>query len=66
MTLEQITTWTQISLSLVTTIAWLKAKRDAAHAEASLKIWRGVALASIAALAIAMLKKKSDNEGSAS
>ena len=66
MTLEQITTWTQIALSLVTTIAWLKAKRDAAHAEASLKIWRGVALASLAALAVAMLKKKSDNEGSVS
>lgn len=66
MTIEQITTWTQIALSLLTTIAWLKAKRDAAHAEASLKIWRGVALASLAALAVAMLKKKSDNEGSVS
>jgi hypothetical protein len=66
MTLEQITTWTQIALSLITTIAWLKAKREAAQAQASLSIWRGVALASLAALAVAMLKKKSDNEGSVS
>jgi anti-sigma-K factor RskA len=63
MTIDQITTWAQISLSLVTTIAWIKEKRRAAHAEASLKIWRGVALASIAALAVVMLKKNSDNEG---
>ncbi len=63
MTIDQITTWAQISLSLVTTIAWIKEKRRAAHAEASLKIWRGVALASIAALAVVMLKKKSENEG---
>lgn len=63
MTIDQITTWAQISLSLVTTIAWIKEKRRAAHAEASLKIWRGVALASIAALAVVMLKKKSEGEG---
>ena len=63
MTIDQITTWAQISLSLVTTIAWIKEKRRAAHAEASLKIWRGVALASIAALAVVMLKENSDNEG---
>ena len=63
MTIEQITTWTQIALSLLTTIAWLKAKRDAAHAEASLKIWRGIALASIAAVAIMAFKKKPDSEG---
>lgn len=63
MTIDQITTWAQISLSLVTTIAWIKEKRRAAHAEASLKIWRGVALASIAALAVLMLKKKSETEG---
>lgn len=63
MTIDQITTWAQISLSLVTTIAWIKEKRRAAHAEASLKIWRGVALASIAALAVVMLKKKSETEG---
>jgi len=63
MTIDQITTWAQISLTLVTTIAWIKEKRRAAHAEASLKIWRGVALASIAALAVVMLKKKSENEG---
>jgi hypothetical protein len=66
MTIEQITTWTQIALSLITTVAWLKAKREAAQAKASLGIWRGVALASIAALAVVMLKKKSDKEGSAS
>lgn len=66
MTLDQITTWTLIASSLLTTIAWLKAQRHAAHAEASLKIWRGVALASIAALAVVMLKKKSDKEGGAS
>lgn len=63
MTTEQITTWTLIASSLLTTIAWLKAQRHAAHAQASLKIWRGVALASIAALAVVMLKKKSDKEG---
>ena len=63
MTLDQITTWAQILLSLVTTIAWIKEKRRAAHAEASLKIWRGIALASIAALAVVMLKNKSESEG---
>lgn len=63
MTTEQITSWTLIASSLITTLAWLKAQRDAAHAQASLKIWRGVALAAVAALAIAMLKKKSENEG---
>lgn len=63
MTTEQITTWTLIASSLLTTVAWLNAQRHAAHAEASLKLWRGVALASIAALAVVMLKKKSDNQG---
>jgi anti-sigma-K factor RskA len=63
MTLEQITTWTQIALSLITTIAWLKAKREAAQAQASLSIWRGVALASIAAVAIMAFKKKPNSEG---
>lgn len=63
MTTEQITSWTLIASSLLTTIAWLKAQREAAHAKASLKIWRGVALASIATLAVVMLKKKSDKEG---
>lgn len=63
MTIDQITTWAQIALSLITTLAWIKEKRRAAHAEASLKIWRGVALASLAAVAVFMLKKKSDNEG---
>jgi anti-sigma-K factor RskA len=63
MTLDQITTWAQIALSLVTSLAWIKEKRRAAHAEASLKIWRGVALASIAALAVVMLKNKSEKEG---
>lgn len=66
MTLEQITTWTQIALSLITTVAWLKAKREAAQAQASLNIWRGVALASMAALAFVVLKKKSEKEGSVS
>lgn len=63
MTTEQLTTWTLFASSLLTTLAWLKAQRDAAHAQASLKIWRGVAMAAVAALALAMLKKKSDNEG---
>lgn len=63
MTIDQITTWAQIALSLITTLAWIKEKRRAAHAEASLKIWRGVALASLAAVAVFMLKKKSDSEG---
>ena len=63
MTTEQLTTWTLLASSLLTTLAWLKAQRDAAQAQASLKIWRGVAMAAVAALALAMLKKKSDNEG---
>jgi hypothetical protein len=64
MTLDQITTWTSIATSLLTSIAWINATRRASHAEASLRIWRGVALAAVAALAIAtMMKKKSDSEG---